>query len=125
LQTNSTTIPTNAQLLLNESLGLFDNGSYTAAENAANQAYQLSTQNGMSVSGTGNNFFLIGAAAAGIVIIAVIVAFRAKRQKSETQLETPGPKSVSSPAAGNRLCTACGAVMQTEDDYCSECGKKN
>ncbi len=87
LQTNSTTIPTNAELFLNESIGLFNNGSYAAADDAANQAYQLSAESTTASNAPGNavgNFTVLGAAGAGIVV-AVVIAIGVMRQKRGTR----------------------------------------
>jgi len=133
LRTNGTSIPSNAELLLNESIGLFNNGSYAAAEDAANEAYQLSTQSigsanntTGSVGGAGGNFTLIGAAGVAIVV-AVVIAIGVMRQKRGTrpqhtdELKT---KSTVSPAAG-LFCASCGAAMGVQDEFCPECGAKS
>jgi len=127
LQTNGTSISTNAEQLLNESIGLFNNGSYAAAGDAANQAYQLSTQSmttASSMPGSGGNFTFLGAAA-GVVIVAVVIAFavRQKRGTRPQHADESKTKRESTPAAGI-FCASCGAVMGTQDTFCPECGAK-
>ena len=128
LQTNGTSISTNAEQLLNESIGLFNNGSYAAAGDAANQAYQLSTQSMTTASnmpGSGSNFTVLGAAGAGIVV-AVVIAFAVMRQKRSTRpqhTDESKTKRESTPAAG-MFCASCGAAMGTQDTFCPECGAK-
>jgi len=128
LQTNGTSISTNAEQLLNESIGLFNNGSYAAAGDAANQAYQLSTQSMTTASntpGSGSNFTVLGAAGVGIVV-AVVIAFAVMRQKRGTQpqrTDESKTKRESTPAAG-MFCASCGAAMGTQDTFCPDCGAK-
>ncbi len=127
LQTNGTSISTNAEQLLNESIGLFNNGSYAAAGDAANQAYQLSTQSmttASSMPGSGGNFTFLGAAA-GVVIVAVVIAFavRQKRGTRPQHADESKTKRESTPAAGI-FCASCGAAMGTQDTFCPECGAK-
>jgi len=130
LQTNGTSIPTNAELFLNESIGLFNNGSYAAAEDAANQAYQLSTESMSSASnspgGAGGNFTLIGAAGVAIVV-AVVIAIGVMRQKRGTRpqhTDESKTKSTAPPTAG-LFCASCGAAMGAQDEFCPECGAKS
>ncbi len=127
LQTNGTPISTNAEQLLNESIGLFNNGSYAAAGDAANQAYQLSTGSmttASSMPGSGGNFTFLGAAA-GVVIVAVVIAFavRQKRGTRPQHADESKTKRESTPAAGI-FCASCGAAMGTQDTFCPECGAK-
>jgi len=125
LQGNGT-LPSQAEQLLNESLGLFNNGSYAAAENAANQASQLSTgstaSNGSGSSG-GNVTLLAGA---GIVVVAVVIVIGVMRQKRGShprQVDESKPKGAPASAAGS-FCASCGAVMGVQDEFCPDCGAK-
>ncbi|HYW01095.1 MAG TPA: hypothetical protein VE862_06465 [Candidatus Acidoferrum sp.] len=128
LQTNGTTISANAEQLLNESIGLFNNGSYVAAGDAANQAYQLSTESmttASSMPGSGGNFTFLGAAA-GIVIVAVVIAFAVMRQKRGTRPQhTDESKTKRESTPAGIFCASCGAAMGPQDKFCPECGAKD